>query len=197
MRAMWRGAALTALCGLTAPAALATPSPEVLVAGAPLRVLWNSKGWPDLCPQASAAPATALLAHFGVRGNARAAYYGPEPTDKINTMGAFGAWPSLPGYVGSTKVSNGGIPQRGNLSRHLEAVAASVRPARSCAPTSRTQLSSRTGRHYSHFCRSSSSAPSRPCFWHVSGGTCFPVAPTRCFCYVEGVAGTPRHTWCR
>ena len=41
---MRRGAALAALCGLTAPAALATPSSEVPAAGAPLRVLWNSKG---------------------------------------------------------------------------------------------------------------------------------------------------------
>jgi hypothetical protein len=98
-------------------------------------IVWNSKGWPgggpapnapNACPQSQ--NPVALLASFGVdRANAGAAYYGSGPGDFINTMGAFGMWPALPGYIGSKHAVNGGIPQRGNLTLHLAAVAASVK----------------------------------------------------------------------
>eukprot|EP01048_Picozoa_sp_COSAG05_P003508 COSAG05_NODE_163_length_15471_cov_29.575072_3_plen_448_part_00 len=100
-------------------------------------VVWNSKGWPgggpapnapNACPSDHGLDPVALLASFGVtRVNTGGGYYGQASGDAINTMGAFGRWPALAGYLGSKKVVNGGLPQNGNLTVHLAAVAKSVR----------------------------------------------------------------------
>ena len=100
---------------------------HVLLAAAPgtggghFPVVWNSK-WPQDCAD-DGAPVTnrraALLASFGVMTNAGAGYYGPAANDSINTMGAFGLWPHI---TSDGSRFNGGIPQRGNLSLHLERV---------------------------------------------------------------------------
>ena len=100
-------------------------------------VVWDSKGWPgggpapnapNACPPDHVPNPAALLGSFGVaRVNAGGVYYGQASGDAINTMGAFGRWPALTGYIGSKKVVNGGLPQKGNLTVHLAAVAESVR----------------------------------------------------------------------
>ena len=90
-------------------------------------VLWNSK-WPQDCPAEPAGSGDAdrrarLLQSFGIRTNAHAGYYGPLSSDAVNTLGAFGLWPRI---SASGEHLNGGLPQRGNLTRHLARVARDI-----------------------------------------------------------------------
>ena len=111
MRSLW---VLVALCAEPASPQQRHPFPA----------LWNEK-WPQDCPSSNATRRrrAALVASFGVQINKDAAYYGPAANDVVNTMGAFGLWPH---YARDGSRFNGGLPQRGNLTRHLERVRADV-----------------------------------------------------------------------
>ena len=100
-------------------------APEV-AESAPL-LLWNSP-FPQQCANAPASVKTAAyFRRFGVTANAQARFNGEEITTLYCPKLAgynftFGLWPH---YDGTTAV-NGGIPQRGNLTAHLAAVAAAI-----------------------------------------------------------------------
>ena len=88
-------------------------------------VVWNAQ-WPQLCPDAHAAPDA--LSRFGIKANARGDFNGAVVTTLYNHPGSLtlGDWPCV-GDDGT--VFNGGIPQRGNLTRHLAAVARDIETA--------------------------------------------------------------------
>ena len=80
-------------------------------------VAWNTQ-WPASCPQHFPSDA---ITRFGVTTNAGNAFNGKAVTTMYNRPWAMtlGAWPCL--FANGTAV-NGGLPQLGNLSRHLEQV---------------------------------------------------------------------------
>lgn len=90
-------------------------------------VVWNAQ-WPQLCPDAHAAPDA--LSRFGITANARGDFSGAAITTLYNHPGniTLGDWPCV-GDDAAATVYNGGIPQLGNLSRHLAAVARDVAAA--------------------------------------------------------------------
>ena len=87
-------------------------------------VLWNSK-WPQFCPDTIATDRRAdLLRSFGIAINTNAGFWGTGVNDPINTMGAFGLWPHF--LPGTGAPFNGGLPQKGNLTLHLQRVRADI-----------------------------------------------------------------------
>ena len=88
--------------------------------------MWNSP-WPSACAgYPSGALGPAAVTRWGVRANAGAAFGGAAVTTLYNHPGAYtlGDWPSL--WPNGSVAANGGIPQRGNLTRHLARVATDV-----------------------------------------------------------------------
>ena len=87
-------------------------------------VLWNSK-WPQFRPDTIATDRRAdLLRSFGIAINTNAGFWGTGVNDPINTMGAFGLWPHF--LPGTGAPFNGGLPQKGNLTLHLQRVRADI-----------------------------------------------------------------------
>ena len=95
-----------------------------------MQIIWNSP-WPRACPAGWAQPPTSLLTDLGVTVNDNAAMDGAATTIIYATPPGTSRYPGC--YFGTfptigpngTRV-NGGVPQRGNLTAHLERVRADV-----------------------------------------------------------------------
>ena len=119
----WLATLLAALSFAAAGTALALAPART--AATPFEVVWNAQ-WPELCPDAHAAPDA--LSRFGITANEHNAFNGDAITILYNHPGniTLGDWPCV--GDGGTEY-NGGIPQLGNLSKHLAAVKRDVEAA--------------------------------------------------------------------
>ena len=83
-------------------------------------VVWNSP-WPSACPASTIHP-TPDFARFGVRTNANAEFNG----NVVHTIYCPTSFSTFPHFDENGTAVNGGIPQRGNLTWHLDTVTRDV-----------------------------------------------------------------------
>jgi hypothetical protein len=84
---------------------------------------WNAN-WPNACPEQTSP--SDVITKFGIKANADNAFNGNVVSTLYNhpKMMTVGYWPCIDGTSG--KSVNGGIPQRGNLSQHLDKVKSDI-----------------------------------------------------------------------